>query len=264
MCSIAIRDIRTISASTSPLATMRPYYRNLAKEGCFATRSAIIEPYRAQRQSSAQAPRSMVTSTALFSNVARASRHDCGRIISGLRAGGLTLKEWVELLTETANYLVEEIISARKHISPQNIYEVNQLYNAGVPKIASVGLECVGFNQEVYKSFLERAAKFTQSKWKPMHTRTISTINPGSSTPQTNSPGIGVTSNLLVKSGGAFAKPVPGISLPVSPTLLGAKPTGFSVVATGLGPGSGAVLLLHWCTYIIFFSGFIRPISMLR
>jgi len=136
----------------------------------------------------------------------------------------LTLKEWTELPAEvwkwygarfctdldcqTANYLVKETISARKNVSPQNVYEVNQLYNAGALRIACVGLECVGFNQEVYKSVLEHAGKFSQAKW--------NSINGGMS----------------------VGKPHL-VSRPVSPTLLGTANAGFGTVAAGVGLGNG-------------------------
>lgn len=146
----------------------------------------------------------------------------------------LTLKEWAELPTEvwnwyeaslctdfdrqTANHLVKETISARKNVSPQNVYEVNQLYNAGALRIACVGLQCVGFNQEVYKSVLEHAGKFSQAKW--------NSINGGMN------PATGVTSNIP-------GKPSNLVSRPVSPTFLGTTNTGFGTVAAGVGLGNG-------------------------
>ncbi|KAJ3569995.1 hypothetical protein NP233_g4688 [Leucocoprinus birnbaumii] len=150
----------------------------------------------------------------------------------------LSLKEWVELPTETANYLVKETISARKNVSPQNIYEVNQLYNAGALKVACVGLQCVGFSQEVYKSVLEHAAKFTQAKWKSMNPMATAS-NPASPPIASNSPGTGVASNAPSKSASTPIKPISGMSRPVSPTLLGTATAGFGAVAAGLGLGKG-------------------------
>ncbi|KAF9460871.1 hypothetical protein BDZ94DRAFT_1168774, partial [Collybia nuda] len=78
----------------------------------------------------------------------------------------LNVKEWAELPTETAQAIVKDTISARKNTSPQNVYEVTQLYAAGALKVACVGLQCVGFNNAMYKALLEQANKFALSKWK--------------------------------------------------------------------------------------------------
>ena len=48
---------------------------------------------------------------------------------------------------------------ARKNVSPQNHYEVQQLYAAGALKIACVGLQCVGFNTALNRTIMEQAAK---------------------------------------------------------------------------------------------------------
>ncbi|KAF5349599.1 hypothetical protein D9756_008909 [Leucocoprinus leucothites] len=135
-----------------------------------------------------------------------------------------TIAKGFKLLVDTTNYLVKGTVSARKNVWPQNIYEVNQLYNAGVLKVAFVGLQCASFDQEVHKSFLEHADPFSQAKWKPMNTGTISTINannPDSSTTGIKGPEIGATSNLLAKPAGTPVKPALGISRPISPTPLG-------------------------------------------
>jgi hypothetical protein len=65
---------------------------------------------------------------------------------------------------------VKETLSGRKNSSPQNTYETSQLYAAGALKVGCVGLQCVGFNQTVYKSVLDHAAKFGQIKWKSLTT----------------------------------------------------------------------------------------------
>lgn len=150
----------------------------------------------------------------------------------------LSLKEWAELPAETANYLVKETISARKNVSPQNTYEVNQLYSAGALRIACVGLQCVGFNQEVYKSVLEHAAKFTQAKWNSINGGAIGMNNPTSPPTVASGLGISVTNNILAKPTNV-PKLVSGISRPVSPTFLGTATTGFGTVAAGLGLGNG-------------------------
>jgi hypothetical protein len=61
---------------------------------------------------------------------------------------------------------VKDTISSRKNTSPQNVYEVTQLYAAGALKVACVALQCVGFNNAMYKALLEQASKFALSKWK--------------------------------------------------------------------------------------------------
>lgn len=98
----------------------------------------------------------------------------------------LNVKEWAELSTEVrhsrlsfleashrfiyvpqvAQAIVKDTISGRKNTSPQNVYEVTQLYAAGALKVACVGLQCVGFNNAMYKALLEQANKFALSKWK--------------------------------------------------------------------------------------------------
>lgn len=67
---------------------------------------------------------------------------------------------------QTAQAIVKDTISSRKNTSPQNVYEVTQLYAAGALKVACVGLQCVGFNNAMYKALLEQANKFALSKWK--------------------------------------------------------------------------------------------------
>lgn len=67
---------------------------------------------------------------------------------------------------QTAQAIVKDTISSRKNTSPQNVYEVTQLYAAGALKVACVGLQCVGFNNAMYKALLEQASKFALSKWK--------------------------------------------------------------------------------------------------
>lgn len=123
-------------------------------------------------------------------------------------------------------------------MSPQNTYEVNQLYSAGALRIACVGLQCVGFNQEVYKSVLEHAAKFTQAKWNSINGGAIGMNNPTSPPTVASGLGISVTNNILAKPTNV-PKLVSGISRPVSPTFLGTATTGFGTVAAGLGLGNG-------------------------
>lgn len=55
--------------------------------------------------------------------------------------------------------LVKETIAGRKNTSPQNLYETTQLYAVGALKIACVGLQCVGFNNPMYRTILDQAEK---------------------------------------------------------------------------------------------------------
>jgi len=96
----------------------------------------------------------------------------------------LTVKEWANLPPEvcsvmtvspsdteaqqTTQAIIKDTLSGRKNTSPQNGYETGQLYAAGALKVACVGLQCVGFNQVMYKALLEHAGRFAQSKLKTL------------------------------------------------------------------------------------------------
>ncbi|KAF8874777.1 hypothetical protein CPB84DRAFT_1629999, partial [Gymnopilus junonius] len=82
------------------------------------------------------------------------------------RLDTLSTKEWMQLSPEATSVIVKETIVGRKNISPQNTYETSQLYVAGALRVTCVGLQCVGFNQEVYKSLIEYSIKFGETKWK--------------------------------------------------------------------------------------------------
>ncbi|EKM56118.1 uncharacterized protein PHACADRAFT_174292 [Phanerochaete carnosa HHB-10118-sp] len=66
-------------------------------------------------------------------------------------------QEWIKLPAETTQVLVKETVAHRKNVSPQNIYEVGQLYAAGALKAACIGLQCIGFNDTLYKGLLAQA-----------------------------------------------------------------------------------------------------------
>jgi hypothetical protein len=52
-------------------------------------------------------------------------------------------------------------------VSPQTIYETTQLYLAGALRVACVGLQCVGFNDLLYRTILEQATKCAQTgRWR--------------------------------------------------------------------------------------------------
>lgn len=58
--------------------------------------------------------------------------------------------------------LIRETISGRKNSAPQNLYETGQLYAVGALKVTCVGLQCVGFNNALYRAVLDHADKFVQ------------------------------------------------------------------------------------------------------
>lgn len=68
---------------------------------------------------------------------------------------------------QTSQALIRETLAGRKNTSPQNIYETGQLYSAGALKTACIGLQCIGFNDVLYRGLLEHAAHCTQTgKWR--------------------------------------------------------------------------------------------------
>ncbi|TFY54719.1 hypothetical protein EVG20_g9593 [Dentipellis fragilis] len=88
-------------------------------------------------------------------------------IYKAFRLDDLTTREWEHLSPETAQALIKETLACRKNTSPQNIYETTQLFSAGALKIACVGLQCIGFNNALYRTVLEQASKCTQSgRWR--------------------------------------------------------------------------------------------------
>ncbi|KAI0747769.1 hypothetical protein C8Q80DRAFT_1168343 [Daedaleopsis nitida] len=88
-------------------------------------------------------------------------------VYKSFRLDDLCINEWECLSTETSQALIRETLSSRKNTSPQNIYETSQLYSAGALKVACVGLQCIGFNNTLYRSLLEHAALCTQTgKWR--------------------------------------------------------------------------------------------------
>ncbi|KAJ3782603.1 hypothetical protein GGU10DRAFT_407786 [Lentinula aff. detonsa] len=84
-------------------------------------------------------------------------------VYKAFRLDDLTVKEWEALSNETTQAIVKETIEGRKNTSPQNTYEVNQLYAAGALKVAVIALQCVGFNHSMYRLLLEHASKCTLS-----------------------------------------------------------------------------------------------------
>ena len=63
--------------------------------------------------------------------------------------------------------IVKDTLAGRKNTSPTVHYEVSQLYAAGALKVSCVGLQCVGFDMDIYTSILEQASKCQQTgRWK--------------------------------------------------------------------------------------------------
>ncbi|KAI1790446.1 hypothetical protein LXA43DRAFT_973631 [Ganoderma leucocontextum] len=89
-------------------------------------------------------------------------------IYTSFRLDDLCPQEWVCLSQETSQALIKETLAGRKNTSPQNVYEAGQLYSVGALKVACIGLQCIGFNNTLYRSLLEHAAMCTQTgKWRP-------------------------------------------------------------------------------------------------
>ncbi|KAE9396763.1 hypothetical protein BT96DRAFT_824268, partial [Gymnopus androsaceus JB14] len=84
-------------------------------------------------------------------------------VYKAFRLDDLTMKEWEALSVETTQDIVRETLEGRKNASPQNTYEVTQLYAIGALKVAVIALQCVGFNHSMYRLLLEHASKCTLS-----------------------------------------------------------------------------------------------------
>ncbi|KAF8801448.1 hypothetical protein BYT27DRAFT_7198244 [Phlegmacium glaucopus] len=144
------------------------------------------------------------------------------------RLDDLSVKEWAQLSPETTSAIVKETLFGRKNSSPQNTYETSQLYAAGALKVACVGLQCVGFNQTVYKSILEHAAQFGQTKWKSLTTASANVLAAagGGGSVQSGPKTSGVANRSRTPNRTKLSMPTP------SPSNLSPAMT------SGLGPGS--------------------------
>ncbi|OSD02134.1 hypothetical protein PYCCODRAFT_443491 [Trametes coccinea BRFM310] len=138
-------------------------------------------------------------------------------VYKSFRLEDLCTQEWECLSTETSQALIRETLAGRKNTSPQNGYETGQLYAAGALKVACIGLQCIGFNDNLYRGLLEHAAHCTQSgKWR------------AASHGQTYAPGSGAGTGLGLSSPAQGAVwNVNANPLPISP------PAGFSSPAVG-------------------------------
>ncbi|KIN92639.1 hypothetical protein M404DRAFT_86325, partial [Pisolithus tinctorius Marx 270] len=57
---------------------------------------------------------------------------------------------------QTTQAIVKEMLAGWENVSPQNTHETGQLYAAGALRVSYVGLQCIGFNSEVYHAVLEQ------------------------------------------------------------------------------------------------------------
>ena len=135
-------------------------------------------------------------------------------------------------ILQTSQALIKETLAARKNTSPQNFYETSQLYCAGALKIGCVGLQCIGFNNTLYRGLLEHAALCTHTgKWRtpagaynivaspgpglglaPPWTAPGSPIHPVLSPPQMQTPTQSTTAGV-----GVIGRPPPGSQLQPQP-----------------------------------------------
>jgi len=90
--------------------------------------------------------------------------------------------------------IVKETVAGRKNSSPQTTYETTQLYAAGALKVAVIGLQCVGFNQEVYQSVVEYSVRFGENKWKSIAAAASSSSSSVEASPAITSASAGVVS----------------------------------------------------------------------
>ncbi|KIJ17031.1 hypothetical protein PAXINDRAFT_74045, partial [Paxillus involutus ATCC 200175] len=92
------------------------------------------------------------------------------------RMDDLTTQEWEALSTETTQAIVKETLAGRKNVSPQNHYETAQLYAVGALRVACIGLQCVGFSEDVYRGVLEQSRfgywRRSTPSWTPTRTPT--------------------------------------------------------------------------------------------
>ncbi|EGO21953.1 hypothetical protein SERLADRAFT_410420 [Serpula lacrymans var. lacrymans S7.9] len=92
-------------------------------------------------------------------------------VYKAFRMEDLSTKEWDVLSPETTQAIIKETTASRKNVSPQNLYEIAQLYAAGALKVACIGLQCVGFSNPMYRTILEQANNCARTgKWRNMNT----------------------------------------------------------------------------------------------
>lgn len=112
-------------------------------------------------------------------------------------------------LLQTSQALIKETLAARKNTSPQNFYETSQLYSAGALKVACIGLQCIGFNNTLYRGLLEHAALCTHTgKWRIPAGGYNTTVSPGPG------PGLGLASPAGTTWNGPGSPVIPVVSPP--------------------------------------------------
>jgi hypothetical protein len=90
--------------------------------------------------------------------------------------------------------VIKETLAGRKNLSAQNNYETNQLYAAGALKVACIGLQCVGFNEGLYRGLLDHAVACVQGTVKRragLGPGAAWNVQANSSPSPTSSPGVG-------------------------------------------------------------------------
>lgn len=103
---------------------------------------------------------------------------------------------------QATSAIIKETLAARKNSSPQNTYETSQLYSSGALKVICIGLQCVGFNQDIYKAILEHSARLNETKWKSL--MALAAVGSPSSAP--------VTGTTTLPTGGISKTPkTPGV-----------------------------------------------------
>ena len=148
----------------------------------------------------------------------------------------------VSATLQTSQALIKETLAGRKNTSPQNIYETGQLYSVGALKVACIGLQCIGFNNPLYRGLLEHASQCMQTgKWRAQTGPSPSAFGAGLGTGAQGSPWGSGNINVNINSTNA----TPTRSGPGSPVITAMGP-GAPVGATLrgragllLGPGPG-------------------------
>lgn len=90
--------------------------------------------------------------------------------------------------------IIKETLAGRKNLTAQNNYETNQLYAAGALKVACIGLQCVGFNEGLYRGLSDHAAACVQGTVKRragLGSGTSWNVQANSSLSPASSPGLG-------------------------------------------------------------------------
>ncbi|KAI0333115.1 hypothetical protein GY45DRAFT_1272653 [Cubamyces sp. BRFM 1775] len=144
------------------------------------------------------------------------------------RLEDLCPQEWECLSTETSHALIRETLAGRKNTSPQNVYETGQLYSAGALRVACIGLQCIGFNDLLYRGLLDHAAHCTLiGKWRA--------AGYGHGHGGAGAVGVG-SAGLGLGGGGSPWNPSSG---PTSPPAGLASPAGGFASLSGSGAGAG-------------------------